>query len=348
MRHACTSLVLAAAVSLAAPACDDADDEVTLIDAGTNDAGRGDAGLDAARPDALVPTPPDADASGLLPITLRFKGKVGSADLVCGQQYPGQGSANTTITPHDFRFFVHDVRLITAAGVSVPVTLDARLPYQTKDLALIDFGDGAGRCDPSDQGTNMLLTGLAPPGNYSSVAFTVGVPESLNHENPAAFPGPLQAPGVSWDWTFGFRFVMAEVFAVTAQADLDGGAHGAGGHDAGHTPATHDGGAADGGHAGHGAPMAGLGFVHLGSTGCVPGNPVTCAKANRPEIKLDNFSPRESTIVADLGAVFSTADLSTNVQCHGDGASCAPMVEALGVNLQTGAPLATQRVFRVE
>ena len=51
---------------------------------------------------------------------------------------------------------MHNVRLISATGVEVPVQLDERLPYQSKELTLIDFADGSGSCDPSDKGTNAV------------------------------------------------------------------------------------------------------------------------------------------------------------------------------------------------
>ena len=105
--------------------------------------------------------------------------------------------------------------------------LDERLPYQSKELTLIDFADGSGSCDPSDKGTNTLVTGTVPAGSYTGIAFVEGVPEQLNHADPALHKGPLQAPGVSWGWTLGFRFVMAEVIGTSAAPDA--GAADAGG-----------------------------------------------------------------------------------------------------------------------
>lgn len=379
MKKTSMMLALASGAALAIGACDDSesrgdspDGRPVVADAGA-DAGR-DAGLDAGGPtasDAAV------DAGGARQaVMLRFKGKVGSQDLACGQSYPGQGSKGTTITPRDFRFFVHNVRLISSSGVEVPVALDERLPYQSRAVALVDFANGTGRCDPADTGTNTLVTGTVPVGSYTGVAFVGGVPEALNHADPSLHPGPLQAPGASWGWTLGFRFVMAEV--VASAATSDGGTADAGGHtgapiapppdagaghggtdasaghgssDAGAGHGSSDGGSAHGG----GGGVGGLGFVHLGSTGCSgtqgegdAGPGVSCDKPNRPEVRLTQFNPVSSSIVADLGAVFSKADLSSSVQCHGSGPACAPMFEALGVNIGTGAALPTQQVFRVE
>jgi uncharacterized repeat protein (TIGR04052 family) len=344
-------LGIVASAALSFGACDDtdsADDDTDAgqltTDAGTDggtDAGR-DAGLDAGA--TIVDAAVDASAPRQA-ITLHFKGKVGTQDLACGQSYPGQGSTSATITPRDFRFFVHDVRLISATGAEVPVLLDERLPYQSTEITLIDFADGTGSCDPSDKGTNTLVTGTVPVGSYTGVAFVEGVPETLNHADPALHPGPLQASGVSWGWTLGFRFVMAEVVATSSAGD-------AGGHSNAPIAPPPDAGVAD---AGSPAQGGGLGFVHLGSTGCTgtqasddAGPGVSCDKPNRPEVRFTTFNPVSSAIVADLGAVFSTADLSESVQCHGSGPACAPMFEALGVDLDTGAALPTQHVFRVE
>jgi hypothetical protein len=156
---------------------------------------------------------------------------------------------------------------------------------------------------------------------------------------------------VSWGWTLGFRFLMAEVLGTSATPSA--GSADAGGHSGAPIappPPLLDAGTVQGGGAG-----GVLGFVHLGSTGCVgtlgsddAGPGVSCDKPNRPEVRLVNFNPATNSVVADLGAVFAKADLTEGVQCHGSGPSCAPMFEALGVDLDTGAALSTQLVFRVE
>ncbi|MEY4513232.1 MAG: hypothetical protein RLZZ450_5354, partial [Pseudomonadota bacterium] len=226
MKKASIVLALASSAALALGACDDsesaddgADGRPVVTDAGSDagtDAGR-DAGLDAG---GSTTTDAAVDASApRQAVTLRFKGKVGSQDLACGQSYPGQGSKSSTVTPRDFRFFVHNVRLISATGTEVPVQLDERLPYQSKEITLIDFADGTGSCDPFDTGTNTTITGTVPSGTYNGLAFVEGVPETLNHADPSLHPGPLQAPGASWDWMQGFRFVMAEVVASATSTD---------------------------------------------------------------------------------------------------------------------------------
>jgi hypothetical protein len=67
----------------------------------------------------------------------------------------------------------------------------------------------------------------------------------------------------------------------------------------------------------------------------------SCTVANRNRIRLPSFDPRTSVIVADLAAVFAEADPKTR-------ASCAQVYRNVGLDLSTGKPLETQRVYRVE
>lgn len=326
-------------------ACGDDDVGVSAAhDAAT--AGRVDAGLDAAAvvgfdatiaADAVVKTPDAAPTT--LSLTLRFKGKVGSEDLVCGHDYANQGSSKVSITPRDFRFFVQEVRLISASGTEVPLALDERLPFQTKQVALLDFTDGEGACTSGAPNTNTIITGTVPADDYTGIVLVNGVSETLNHADPTTAPAPLQAPGASWGWTLGYRFFMAEVErhglqSADAGATLDAG------------PVADAGGKSDAS-----VPAAsGVALFHLGSTGCdgTPGGGIRCTNPNRAEVRLTGFHASSSTIVADLGAVFATADLAGDVQCHGAGPTCAPMFEQLGIDLASGASLPTQRVFRLE
>jgi uncharacterized repeat protein (TIGR04052 family) len=298
-----------------------------------------DTGDDTLLLDASVPF--DA-GDGMQSVMLRFKAKLGNEDLVCGQSYANQGSNKVRATPQDFRFFVQDVKLINAAGQEVPVTLDERSPFQTKDVALIDFTDATGGCTSGGATTNMALYGRVPVGNYNGIVFVNGVPTSLNHLNPATAPAPLQAPGASWDWQSGYRFVMAEI-KPTGEVHGDGGLDG-GVADAG-TP-THDAGP-DGGMGGHGG--GGASTIHVGSTGCNPDPTMYgCTIPNRNLVRLTGFNPLINTVVADLSAVFANIELTTSgSQCHGSGPICAAGYAALGIG-SDGKPTTTQQVYRVE
>ncbi|MET0340907.1 MAG: MbnP family copper-binding protein [Polyangiales bacterium] len=315
------STLRAAATSLALFACGGDDDASSSMDASTG----------------LTPHDAGVDAGGLMPVALRFRAKLGSEELVCGQRYTGLGSTGVAGTPRDFRFFVHDVRLLDARGAQVPVQLDERPPFQSAEVALLDFTEARGSCTNGAPESNTVLHGKVPAGTYTGLAFSLGVPPALNHADPALSPPPLEAPGVHWTWRQGYRFVLAELDVsegVTARA-MDGGV------------AIPDAGSAAGGEQGVGVP--GLVFAHIGSVGC-SGSPgaYLCSRANRSQIVLADFDPAKSTVTADLAAVFANEDLSGVVQCHGDDAACRSALSALGIDPVSGAPAATQRVFRSE
>jgi uncharacterized repeat protein (TIGR04052 family) len=330
------------------------------IDAGSNAPEGGPTERDAGE-DAGEEADAAQDASvALQPVTIQFAARVGQSAFACGQRYADQGSTGVDAEPLDFRFYIQDLRLINAAGEEVPVQMDERLPWQTPEVALLDFENGEGRCHGNAE-TNDVITGKVPPGAYQGIAFRNGVPAALNHSNPATVPAPLQAPGVSWNWLSGFRFLLAELGQVASDA-------GAGG----------------------------IGLLHVGSTAC-EGDPeagsVSCARPNRNEIRLMNFDPARDQVVADLGAVFAHTDLGKAALCHsaaggghhapptsdagshepdaghghepdaghlpgdggthnpgghGGGNACAAMFPEVGLDLETGQPLATQALFRVE
>ncbi|HTV23132.1 MAG TPA: MbnP family protein, partial [Polyangiaceae bacterium] len=84
------------------------------------------------------------------PVTLNFAARVGDAPFACGSSYDDVGSTEVTVEPQDFRFFVHDIRLITADATEVPVEIDERSPWQARGTALLDFEDATGACLSGD------------------------------------------------------------------------------------------------------------------------------------------------------------------------------------------------------
>jgi uncharacterized repeat protein (TIGR04052 family) len=298
-------------------------------DAGTGGDAAGDApvdgGADGTRDGAASDGAVNADGGGVS-VTIRFKATVGTAAFACGTTYQNQGTAGTAVRPRDFRFYVQSVRLIDAQGHEVPLTMDVRSPWQTADVALLDFEDGTADCVDGNAQMNAVITGTAPAGTYGGIVFGNGVPEALNHADPLTLPAPLQAGAMTWGWLYGFKFVKAELGATA-------------------TPA------AD--------AAAGLGLVHLGSVGCDNsvdgGSPdfngppsVACSQPNRNEIRLTGFDPTAHTIVADIGAIFAATDLSKDLQCHSEGDACPSMFWSLGVDFATGAKLKTQTVYHFE
>ena len=270
----------------------------------------------------------DGGSSGLGPVkvSLHFKATVGDKVFACGTTYAGQGTTKVSVEPRDFRFYVQDVRLLDKKGNAVRVTLDTRTPWQTPDVALLDFEDGTGACVDGNPEKNDVITGTVPSGTYSGVVFVNGIPDALNHGDPLQLPAPLQVGTMTWGWLYGFKFLKAELGAIGAPS---------------------------------GDAEPGLGLVHVGSTGCdnsqdggMPdfGSPpkVACSAPNRNEVRLEGFDPATNTIVADIGALFAGVDLSENNQCHSEGPSCPTEFAALGVDFTTGVPKTTQSVYHVE
>ena len=290
--------------------------------------------------------PAAAEAEVLQAVTLRFAATVNKEAFACGRSYRDVGSAGSEVTPRDFRFLIERIRLIADDGREVPVVLDARAPWQTPEVALVDFADAEGACASGTAETNLTITGKVPAGNYHGVVFVNGVPEQLNHADPTFAPAPLAQPGLNWSWLGGYRYFIADIvtqaqaaagMTMTAHAQVAG---------AGAPRAAGDGGMA----VGMGMTAPGFGTLHLGSTAC-SGNPalgIRCRKSNRTLVKLADFDPHTSTIVADLGALFATSNLVEGALCHGASAACPALFGRLGIDYDTGMPAASQAVFYVK
>ena len=283
-------------------------------------AGATHSGAGAAAVDAAVRAAPPAAAAPRRAITLRFQPEVDGQPFACGQSFTGIGKTRISVVPADFRFFVQDVKLIDDQGLEVPVELDERSPWQTKDVALLDFEDQSGGC-VGNSPTNDRITGSVPPGSYHGVVFTNGVPEALNHEDPAKYPAPLQASDLTWSWLTGFKFFLAELRAAAPGAA-----------------------AVDGSQA-----LPGIGLMHVGSRQCTKSAGTTqCARSSRNQVRLADFDPDAQVIVADIARVFDETDLTHDTQCHSADESCASMFEQLGIDWASGDASDVQRVYRVE
>ncbi len=256
---------------------------------------------------------------GLMPITLQFQAKVGNEAFACGNTYHNVGTTNADLLPSDFRFYLYNIRLLTAAGDEAPVRLVPDGVWQLDNMVLLDFENKVPPCSQGTTVTNTTVHGLIPPGTYTGVRFTLGVPFSRNHADEATAPSPLNLSGMFWSWQDGYRFLRIDSFDTSFNSF----------------------------------------FVHLGSTGCVYGQPgviASCARPNRPEITLYHFDPSTNVIVADLAALLSNSDVTSNQAdsapgCQADlsDQDCGPIFQNLGLDFTDGSPSpSTQKFFRVE
>jgi uncharacterized repeat protein (TIGR04052 family) len=247
-------------------------------------------------------------------ISIHFSPMVGAEPFACGKTFANIGRTGVSLTPSDFAFYVSEVRLLTRDGREVPVTLDQDL-YQTNDLALLDFEDGTGPCLNGNASVHADVTGTVPDGDYTGVAFTIGVPFDRNHLDLATQPSPLSVTRMFWAWNSGHKFLRFDAKSSTGKNWL----------------------------------------LHLGSTGCTPTGtastvPTSCAQANRVAVTLRDFDVDHDVVVADAGALFAgngtTPDSSQVCMSSPKSPACAPMFAVLGLPFNGTAP-AEQRFLHI-
>lgn len=328
----CLLLVITLALTAALGCDDDGDDNAEQRSAARDDkadAGARDAGAagGAAKPPVAGQKAPSANGQA---VEIRFAAKVHDTAFECGRSYSGLGTPPRDATPVDFRFYVHDVQLVDAAGKAIAVELEQDRAWQYKNVALLDFEDGSGDCDQGDAATNTSIRGKVAPGSYRAVKFTLGIPRELNHADLSSQPSPLNKSSLFWGWNMGHIF-----FAATSRTQASGD------DDAG-TPPSHtahrdveDAGA---------EPQRDVNdhFTHVGSTGC-DGNPTAgepvkgCMRENRPLYELRDFDPDKNVIAVDFAAVKEGSDIAANPGCHSfTSETCATPFEHLGIDWGSG------------
>lgn len=256
-------------------------------------------------------------ACGGREVVLTFEGLVGGEPAVCGGAYDGVGATSTELTLLDYRFYVHDVRLVTEDGREVPLELAQDGAWQHQDVALLDFEGGDG-CDSGTATTNTTVRGtVSEDATFTGVRFRLGVPFELNHADASTAPAPLNYTSMFWSWNAGYKFLRVE----------------------GRTTGLPDG-----------------WRVHLGSTGCEGdgrGNVTSCVAGNVAEVELTGFDPESDVIAADLADLLADSDLDADAggpagcMSGTDDPECEPVFHALGLPYQGSPPSGGQRLFSV-
>lgn len=255
-------------------------------------------------------------------VAISFKGLVAGAPFSCTATYQGIGNApaaaDQVLTPQDFRFYVHDVRLVNAAGTEVPVEVAEDGAWQHAGVTLIDFEDATGTCTAGSAGTNTHVVGTVPAGDYVGLRFKLGVPFELNHLLAGSQPAPLNTTAMFWSWTSGYRFLRVE--GTTAGAVLH---------------------------------LGSTGCTLVDSTDQSKGV-TSCANPNRVEVSFPAFDVDRNAVVLDLARVWADTNLATNTSGTSKGCmsgqtdpECAPIFPKFG--LPIGATAAgTQTLFTME
>lgn len=250
-----------------------------------------------------------------------FQAQVAGAPFSCSQTYPNIGTSMTTMTPMDFRMYVHDVGLVRASGETVPLKLTPDGVWQDTNIALLDFEDGTGQCNTNSPETNVAVVGTAPEhSDYTGVSFTVGVPADFDHLQAATAKPPLNQPALWWTWTSGYRYIRIDV-ATTKNAGW---------------------------------------FFHLGAEGCTQASSstsITCKYPDLPIIALSSFSAKTAAVTLDLATLFADSDLDAQPDGTVDTTSgcmtstgdpeCPPLFEKLGLAFESNDPGPAQSFFVV-
>src|SRR3990167_2378926 len=117
----------------------------------------------------------DDDPASSRTVTIPFASTANGTPVDCGAALTNLGTTDGSATLLDFRFYVHNVTLITAAGARYPVTLDDS-DFQGEGVALLDFQDLDGSCAGAAKLTNNEVTGsVAADSNvqFDRLEFTI-------------------------------------------------------------------------------------------------------------------------------------------------------------------------------
>lgn len=268
----------------------------------------------------VLAAPLQAQAPTPTPIRIRFAATAGGAPVGCAHPIERIGTTASTVSLIDFRFYVSRLRMVTADGAEVPVTLVQDGLWQLDDVALLDFEDGTRACANGTEQTRDVVEALVPPGAYAGLRFDVGLPFDKNHREATLQPSPLNLSRMFWNWNAGYKFMRLDIKST-------------------------------------GQPRGWL--VHLGSTACTPAGspstvPVSCAHRNAVTVDLPGFSVTRDVVEMDVAALFATSNVDTNTEQTALGCmsgssdpECAPLFGQLGLAIGDRAAGA-QQVFRVK
>ena len=250
--------------------------------------------------------------------TVTFAPLVAGAPFSCTQSYPDIGTSHTTMTPLDFRMYVHDVQLVRASGEKQPLALAVDGKWQDANIALLDFEDGSGSCTTNSPETNLTVIGTAAQhSDYRGVEFTVGLPAAQDHLNAATATAPLNQPAMWWSWVGGYRYLRVDV-ASTAN------------------PAW---------------------FFHLGAEACTgaANGSITCKYPDLPIIALNGFVANATKVTLDLAVLFADSNLDAQNDPQVDAVpgcmsstadpECPPLFAKLGLAFESNEPGPAQSLF---
>jgi uncharacterized repeat protein (TIGR04052 family) len=235
-------------------------------------------------------------------VEIPFVSTFGGAEISC--------DIDSAVKLTDLRFYVHNLRLLTADGEERAVELDVD-SWQQANLALIDLENGAGNCLNGTTVLNTSLRGAVTGTEFRGLVFTLGVPFSSNHGDPLIAAAPLGDADMHWHWRGGYKFFRAGI----RTADDSFWIH--------------------------------LGST--GCEGTIQ-NITGCAAPNRVEVRLEDFRYGDSVAVdlAALVSEETLSDLEPSDCSSGPAeSSCTESFAAFGLS-HAGSDAGPQQVFVVD
>jgi len=258
-------------------------------------------------------------------VALRFALQAGEQPLSCASPALPLGQPPVPTRLKDAKLYLSDIRLIRDDGQPQDLQLHPDA-WQSRDVVLLDFVPGGGRCHASSAGpVHDTVLGRLPAGHYRGLLFTIGVPVqgrdeqgmlvSLNHGNFELADAPLDRASMAWSWQVGRKFIKLELLPDGGVARSNG--------------------------------RAAVWTLHLGSTGC-SGNPaqrgaVHCLSPNRVAVMLPDFDPAQDRVVLDAARLLADSNLAedkggaSGCMSSMDDPECKALFAQLQIQLEAGA-----------
>ena len=253
------------------------------------------------------------------PVAVNFSVSAGASDVTCSSVLASVAGSND-FKINDLRFYISDVKLISAAGEH-PVALTQN-QWQYKNVALLDFENATGNCNGSTE-TNFQISGTAPKGTYTGIEFSLGVPYELNHldVSSSATPAPLNISGMFWTWLTGYKFMKIDFTTAGGTGNLHIGSMGC-------TSAS-------------------------GSTTEAPTS--ECKFKNRARIRLEKqgLDLARDKVNLDVQKLLQNVTYTSNVyKCHSmkmgqDTTDCPKIFPQVGIDFATGDNTGSQTAFSI-
>ena len=152
----------------------------------------------------LVSTAQSGKATGITELVITPM--VGNKPLYIDSTYSTPDPAGIKYTLKKLKFFISDIAFAPATGKEVSITSEKF----KNGVYLIDFQES--NFDAGHGKQSYKIEFKLPQGQYSDIRFNIGVPRSLNHQDPTVAPPPLDVAKADmyWAWNSGYIFLLAE------------------------------------------------------------------------------------------------------------------------------------------